>query len=64
MLTALSSIVSKGARVTWWVYGIAFFVGKAYEDISRRAMLTWLAWKRVHDPGLWQTGMYLRALCP
>lgn len=46
--------VSKGAEVTWWTYGIAFFVGNSCEDIGRQALLTWLAWKKVHEPGLWQ----------
>ena len=46
--------VSKSTRVTWWAYGIAFFVGNDCKEIGRKAMLTWLAWKEMHEPRLWQ----------
>lgn len=39
--------------MSWWTYGIGFFVGESDEDISRKAMMTWLAWKTVHEPTLW-----------
>ena len=47
--------VSKSTEVTWWTYGIAFFVGETDWDISRKASLTWLAWKKMHEPSLWKT---------
>ena len=46
--------VSKSTEVTWWTYGIAFFVGETDWDVSRKASLTWLAWKRMHEPTLWK----------
>ena len=47
--------VSKSTEVTWWTYGIAFFVGGTDWDVSRKASLTWLAWKKMHEPALWKT---------
>ena len=47
--------VSKSTEVTWWTYGIAFFVGESDWDVSRKASLTWFAWKKIHEPTLWET---------
>ena len=47
--------VSKSTGVTWWTYGIAFFVGNGKEDIPKQAMLTGLAWGKLHEPNLWET---------
>ena len=46
--------VSKSTEVTWWTYGIAFFVGETDWDVGRKASLTWLAWKKLHEPALWK----------
>lgn len=47
--------VSKSTRVTWWTYGIAFFVGNSIGDTPKQAMLTGLAWRKLHEPKLWET---------
>lgn len=47
--------VSKSIEITWWTHGIAFFVGETEWDVSRKAGLAWLAWKKMHEPRLWET---------
>ena len=47
--------VSKSTGVTWWTYGIAFFVGNGKVDIRKQAMLPGLAWRKLHEPELWET---------
>ena len=48
--------VSKYSGVTWWAYGIAFFVRDMNCEVNSQAMLTWLAWSKMHEPDLWKTG--------
>ena len=43
--------IGKVMRVGWWTGAIAFIAGA--EDGRRKAMLAWLAWKKIHDINTW-----------